>query len=1183
MARSQLIDLYSGIQPIGLARLGRPERIEDLMDEEEKDSLLQDLASRGASGLAGLGWLLDTPGSVVRGLLSGGPGKAVSALWEDSDDRVTGRELLRQYGLVGSDDNYANFGTGLAAEIALDPLTYLSFGASALLGGAAKTASGKLAQRAGMFADDLGLLARESGEQIGRNQLLRRSPQSVLDMMPARKREEYLASFRALAGDRADELLEQGMTKSNRFSVPFVGDYAFDMFGERGGEAIARYADRLGDLAQYSPVIGPVVRSAQAMFDPKLLGFTDEEGRWFARELTQATSDSQRSASGRLSQAMVNAARDVGDETFRSEGFANAFRNAMEGQFDQIDESLRPLFQEGGAAANLVQTAKSWQDTALARATQRGIPLKAENLPNGLDYFFRQNVKLDTPRFDPRYAERGRRAYDSSDRVASVVGGSAGRRTYLRPFPAWVINKMARDGQLQATLRDTPNSANQAQEVIDQWLASNAPDFVAPYSDISRKAGGATEFNPESFGAALDEDAAASQSAYRGLANFLREMPLNYAEDGIDYYGNALNDLQRYVRSRGRNEATADVLLRRLNRNVIEQAADEIPGETAYGITDALEKLGFDTSVMKDAAGNDLPSRAAAAMARVMGVTPEELAGRSVDKRLVDQMAERIMKARAPREVGPLMRAADNFTQRFKTLALLFPSRYTRDMYSGSVAAATQNAFNPGDAVRGYRIGGGRYGDIPNAVRHLPDYQALRTPEELNRLRNVQRFENGEIVKPFADLTEDELHDELMIRKFLTDAGGEELTQTSVVDDLGRAADDITLRDAAPGMSGGYMRGLGQQMQRRPVPWDLWETRKRGGFQNWLLSLGDRASTASDNFNRIGTYLNRIRKGDSPRRARQVSDLTQVNYRPEAFTPLERDAIKRLVPFYSYTKGISPLIAQQLLEKPAGLMGASIRSINRAGAPTEDNFTPEYLRRSAAIPLDSSVPGLGLDKPGIRRYLKNIDLPWEGVVNLLSPGVGNNAIETLSDSIQQTGQNLLGQTNPLLKGPLEYLLNRQFYSGRQLSDLYSVLESDLGEIGKPLEQLLINLPGGSRALGVYRQLADDRLSTQDALTKLAFNSLTGMKVTDIDQDRTRRLAARNTLNDLLDRIPEMSSFENLYIKPEELVKLSETEKRQYLLYRILQAEASREARERRKAAEDPLSILGLGQVAGASR
>jgi hypothetical protein len=411
---------------------------------------------------------------------------------------------------------------------------------------------------------------------------------------------------------------------------------------------------------------------------------------------------------------------------------------------------------------------------------------------------------------------------------------------------------------------------------------------------------------------------------------------------------------------------------------------------------------------------------------------------------------------------------------------------------------------------------------------------------------------------------------------------------------MGRQASNLTAPDLFPGSAGNYTQGVGASFRRQRNPVQLtdvgpdgrrrinpnnlfWSQRTRQGNPNWLLDLGDRASTATDSMNRIGTYLNAVRKGNSPEAARALADLTQVNYRPENFTSFERDVVKRLVPFYSYTKGIAPLVYEDLVNRPAGLMGQSIRAINRAAEPSEDRFTPEYLRQSAAIPLDGDIPLLGLNTPGVTRFLTNIDLPHEGLINLFTPGVSNSLVGQLGDSFMRSGQNLLGQTNPLLKAPLEWFSNRQFYSGRQLSDLYSMLEQSMGPAGRGIEQILYNAPGGSRIAGVARQLSDDRIGLDERLAKLAFNTLTGLKVQDVDQERTVRLAARSTLNNLLDQAQGMHTYENIFIKPEDLEKLPEAEKRQYLLYRVLQSQASREARERKKQQQllDPMEMLGV--------
>jgi hypothetical protein len=250
-------------------------------------------------------------------------------------------------------------------------------------------------------------------------------------------------------------------------------------------------------------------------------------------------------------------------------------------------------------------------------------------------------------------------------------------------------------------------------------------------------------------------------------------------------------------------------------------------------------------------------------------------------------------------------------------------------------------------------------------------------------------------------------------------------------------------------------------------------------------------------------------------------------------------------------------------------MGQSIRAVNRGGAPSEENFVPEYLRQSAAVPLPPNFLGvLGLpEDSNLKRFLTNIDLPFESTVNLLTPGTGNNMLEAAGDTVRKTALNVLGSANPLLKGPAELVTNRQFYSGRELSDLYSVLEQTLGSAGRPIEQIAMNLPGGSRAIGTYRQLTDDRLSPQEKWSKFFVNAFTGLKFQDVDMERTRRLAARNMLNQLLERTPGVRTYENITVPEEVLPTMPEEQRNMYLLYKIVQSEAARNARERKKAEE----------------
>jgi hypothetical protein len=1194
MSQSPLFDIYGDDEEL-LIPLNRKRRIEDLMSEEEQVSMLRSLANRGASGLSAFGWLLDTPAAMVRGALAEGPMKGLSALWETSDDRITGRELNRSYGLADSEDNWGNFGGGLATEILTDPLTYASLGIAPLLGAVSRTAAGKAAAKAGMFTGDLGLIAKKAvdkslrGAGYGRMQLQRETPDQFLEILgqfdpgeAARLRSQFMD----VAGDEATDLLGKRMSGSNRVGLPLMQDTGYDLFGERYGDFITKAADQLGQSARALPGVGPALRGAQALVDPRVMGELDETKQWRARRISERDRLGRAAGNRETSELFTPIAQEVGFEKWQDSGwrsqFDDAFTLAMENQrsttvWDSLPEDIRNLFTPGGTGHQLVNQARAIQKRALEGSAEMGVPSKGAGLPYEIGYMSRQKVYPDKPRMPEGYLAPQEKAVDRGLEMFGLSGGEGSRRDYTQAFPRWVLDKMAKDKGFQKTLReDMRRSAGERlddydlQTTIDNWLRTNAPDYMeqvaktggdSPFSYMLNKV---DDIDSDAGLAAADR----MSKAYRDLADRFAGLPENYADEGLPFFGSGIADFTNYVTGRSRLKANTQALYEELADMLKAGAMPDVPEFSSLSVQDTLKAFGLDVAQQVDEAGQ-VTGRSAAErqLAKAMGIQdfPSEnldvLDGLRVPTDFIEEMQKRTQKARVAPEAKGLLKGIDQYTQAFKSLALLFPSRYSRDLYSGAFSSAMRGLFNPLDSYAAYKAGRGEYAPLARRLSTAPGYE---------------------------DLTEDE-----RILKFLTGAGGERLTQNNVLDDLGRQASNLNAPDLFPGSTGNYTQGLMESIRRNPNPFAItrkqadgtrewapnlfWSQRTRQGNPNWLLDAGDRAATATDATNRIGAYLAAVRKGNTPEAARALADLTQVNYRPEAFTSFERDVVKRLVPFYSFTKGISPLVYEDLVNRPAGLMGQSIRATNRAAEPSEDRFTPEYLRQSAAIPLDGDIPVLGLDTPGVTRFMTNIDLPYEGLLNLLTPGVSNSIVGQLGDSFMRSGQNILGQTNPLLKAPLEWFTNRQFYSGRQLSDLYSMLEQSLGPAGRGLEQIAYNAPGGSRIAGVVRQIMDDRIDPSEKAAKFLFNTLTGLKLQDVDQERTVRLAARSTLNDLLDQAKGMQTYENIFIKPEDLAKLPEAEKRQYLLYRVLQSQAAREARERKKNAQtmDPMELLGV--------
>ena len=88
-------------------------------------------------------------------------------------------------------------------------------------------------------------------------------------------------------------------------------------------------------------------------------------------------------------------------------------------------------------------------------------------------------------------------------------------------------------------------------------------------------------------------------------------------------------------------------------------------------------------------------------------------------------------------------------------------------------------------------------------------------------------------------------------------------------------------------------------------------------------------------------------------------------------------------------------------------------------------------------------------------------------------------------------------------------------------------------------------------------------------------------MTDIDLDKQREKAARQMLNELLSSTPGVRTYENISVPEDVLQSMPEQQRRMYLLYKVIQSEAAKRARERKKQELDPMQLLGVVNQFGA--
>jgi hypothetical protein len=1212
MSRSPLFDLYDpygilqqqaedGLLPEsdgGFTGVGRQAQIADLLPPEEKQTMLRSLAEAGSSGLSTAGYLLDTPGALVRGILAGKPLSFLGS----SDERVTGRDLMRQYGLVGDRDTWGNFAGGLAAEVLLDPLTYMNpfsvLGRGALTPtGKALEASGRLRNAAEAAYEGLeptlqqaarGAAQREAGQGI-RSHLRNLTPRQAIaeadDPLEAMNRWRQQAERFGVDPNNLDAPAARLMDV--RIPGTNIG-FSTDFLGQEFGDAVAGGLDTLGEASKRNPYTAPIVNRAYALFQGPSGDALNPDVQWDSR-IAKAAADRANEAqellrTGQLRRAMGANAEDAA-EAMRAAGAAGVPTFIPEGlrrfqstdlQRALVDYAESPQLQgptltgmplgktSGDTVADWVlENVPEFRDMrdlyvtsprlAAEAAEQAGLRLPTWQGDSGTEFFPRQlkwwQRILDPDR--PNAVGRVEKPWAGGSKILETTDNFGRTRQDYTDIPGGQRTFRMLTGNVidPATGARTFDSAAFQQSLInaDQLpardLLDQAFDAIGVQRPFRRELD-ELQMSPEFLAADPDRQAellqpvtASMQSRQDQLVNLLRGSDLQFAQNNTGIFDTpGWTNLRRYEQGQNRILANTDRITRRLQDAVQPVGAAGLQ-DGMVQLTDAANRLGYDANNFRQMWQQ-----------RFNG----DVTNLAVPERLVEDLRSIASPSRLGEAERGVVNALDQFTNAFKVGALASPSFHTRNTYSGAVNAATFNAFNPLDWWAALQASRGNYDALARRLEQAPGFAGLTPAQRVAQyqdLTGAHRIGGGTIFDDISGLPEQE------IRGTWLGAGNGPSVGQAFYDS------ERSWPEFANDFFG--LRGVG--VTQRPL--------KRN--TNPLLVLNDAVGSASEDALRGGVFLNQLRKGVDPGAAADVVRMSQVDYSPQAFSSFERNWAKRVLPFYSFQKGILPSIFNNLLYRPGGLQGQAIRAVTRGTQPTEENFIPEHLRRSASIPLPDA---LGPKNSDLQRYLTRIDFPWESFFNLFTPGVGATASSRLANTLQETGSNLLGQTNPLIKAPIEYITNRQLYSGRDMSDLYSVLERDFGEFGRPLEQAAVNfLPFGSRAVGLYRQLTDDRLSPAERYLKTGFNFVSGSGVTDISAERAKQQAARKMLNDLLSTTPGVRTYENITV-PEDVLRTMPAEQRQmYLLYKVIQAEAAKRARDKKKAqlSMDPLQMLGV--------
>lgn len=297
-------------------------------------------------------------------------------------------------------------------------------------------------------------------------------------------------------------------------------------------------------------------------------------------------------------------------------------------------------------------------------------------------------------------------------------------------------------------------------------------------------------------------------------------------------------------------------------------------------------------------------------------------------------------------------------------------------------------------------------------------------------------------------------------------------------------------------------------------------------------------------------YVTALSQGKKVDDALRLAEAAGFDYR--ALTRFESQIMKRIIPFYSFTRKNIELQLKTMGENPQRI-NQVIRFFDNMGtgepmSEEEKKYLPNFIKESLGVRLQDTPEGL-------KQYISSFGTPIEAFTQLF----GSNPI-----------LRALSMTNPILKAPIEIGIGKDSFRQRDLKDVYQADEYsaapkiikdllDIKEVQKkiykknakgemeesgektvyvadPVKLIIARSLFTSRGVSYLDQVFD---GDPNKLVK-ALKLTTGVKPTspiDLEaQKYFKETEQKRELEDLLMRTGEVKKFETIYIPKDEKEK-----------------------------------------------
>lgn len=224
--------------------------------------------------------------------------------------------------------------------------------------------------------------------------------------------------------------------------------------------------------------------------------------------------------------------------------------------------------------------------------------------------------------------------------------------------------------------------------------------------------------------------------------------------------------------------------------------------------------------------------------------------------------------------------------------------------------------------------------------------------------------------------------------------------------------------------------------------------------------------------------------------------VRKFNFDYNDFTHFEKTVLRRMVPFYSWTRKNLPLQLEMLMTHPGrmALAPKGLRAIaqltgtdpNADPMPGLDNVIPQWV-------IDSAMPMLQQGSDTQDPKFLNVKLPFSDIgdyfegVDEFAGGLAKGDFNW-NALTEGPGRAILSQTSPFARVPFELVQGNQMFSGAPIQDKTQYLLQQFGFLGREASNQLAPRPPEKKGGVIEINIAGHKLRIPEAL----WSSLVGV-------------------------------------------------------------------------------------------